>query len=43
MKNVDFAHLFVLGGVARWACIHRIQALRSALAQAKNLLQTLHS
>lgn len=28
MKNVDFAHLFVPGGVARLACIHRIQALR---------------
>jgi hypothetical protein len=29
MKNVDFVHLFVLGGGDRLACIHRIQALRS--------------
>jgi hypothetical protein len=42
--NVDFAHLFALGGVARWACILQIPALCSApCTQAKNLLQTLHS
>ncbi|MDD5348739.1 MAG: hypothetical protein PHQ12_00880 [Chthoniobacteraceae bacterium] len=27
--NVDFAHLFVLGGVARLACVYQTQALRS--------------